>query len=254
MKTFLSGLQYAPYFGTLLVFLGAVRLFLFYQYYDISIMSYLEFSEVLISFMDNIIIFSALGSISGVFFSWMISLDIAEQKRIEASGEANASADLKSGKRQLILYLTLLAILLAFLFWKNVNMAITMVIWLCIGWLFIVIRRSAKESPLLMTVISCMLGLLFLVTLVGVLSINEARIVRKFAKSIRTTILFKDGNKFESTSQDFVIGNTRNYLFIQHDSDTSFSVYRMDDIKSLHEKILKRASKSKQTHRSKGKL
>lgn len=58
MKTKKGGLtltQFIPYIGSILIFLGVLRLTYFYNSFGVSIINYLEFSEILSSFLGAII-------------------------------------------------------------------------------------------------------------------------------------------------------------------------------------------------------
>lgn len=48
--------QILPYLGSYVVFLGVSRLLYYYESFGITITNYLEFSEILTSFLDIIVI------------------------------------------------------------------------------------------------------------------------------------------------------------------------------------------------------
>jgi len=77
--------QYLTYVGPLLIFLGMTRLITFYNSFGVSITSYLDFSEVLTSFFDILIIvviFLAYTSIQNYLASGKSDTEKANKKRL----------------------------------------------------------------------------------------------------------------------------------------------------------------------------
>jgi hypothetical protein len=71
-----------PYTGSFIVLLGVVRLVIFYERFGIQILDFLEFSEIVTSFLDFIIIILALVLVMSVhsFLNWDIEMDKAQNE------------------------------------------------------------------------------------------------------------------------------------------------------------------------------
>src|SRR5688572_22936951 len=73
-------IQYLPYVGSFIIFLGVTRLIFYYSSFGINIVSFLEFSEIITSFLDIIVIASIFIIFSFIQYFLMVSRKDEERK------------------------------------------------------------------------------------------------------------------------------------------------------------------------------
>jgi hypothetical protein len=236
-----------PYAGPVLIFIGVVRLHLYYSSFNISIVDFLDFSEILTAFLDDLILlgFYALLMIVAVFFTTpKFEGDKAEFVQVflaEHSFAKRIVAFLKWTSSLIVfLNLSFIAILAArffkkeglepafwVFFWNNLLVLIVFFVFEFRYRYFV--RYQRHFDPWYSNL------LLFLVLLLSILFQQvqyDIRSVKHHKKFAHVTFGLDDAI-IKSDSTAYYIGNTRNYLFFydeEHENTTVYPMFRVRQI------------------------
>lgn len=242
--------QYLTYVGPFIIFLGMARLMTFYNSFGISITSYLEFSEIITSFFDIILLVALLfaySSIQNFLMSNKEEIEKANTKRQEILNEKNYF-------KIWWLYIKYLKVLLVFGFLTIIgcvishyrfNYVTTWTIFLvsvAFGLLifFIVIGAEIERKHLHFNstiprkrFIYFTLYTLALTFCVIYYSSYQARSIKIDKTTIGVTITLDNDRIIVSDSTNYYIGKTQNYLFFYHEKEKTTDVYPMSRIKQM---------------------
>lgn len=227
-----------PYSTAALIFLGTSKLLFYYSQFGVNIITFLDFGEIITSFLDVLISFVFVLS-----YSWMQFID--RNKKTEKETE-NLTQEDEKGKVK-INSKTLSSIVFVVLFLLQIAILIyTIHDWFTRNWrsfiifstvagftlLFLYLLRSiAKkfESPLYKQLFRLSAALLISEMLIICLAFSDYSDVMFNHKYLGTRILFdtklsdsSNSNLFTSDSSKFYIGNTSRYIFI-HDKKFNFT-------------------------------
>lgn len=230
-----------PFATAGLIFLGVTRLYYYYQFFGINIVSFLDFSEILTSFFDIIIVV-----VIGLGLSWIQFIKIPEKKRSDETG-GNARNEQKKARWEI--FWSIIAILInGYFVYDSIKELLKenwrpIVIFLIFGglgvllgaWLYRMSKRV--ESRVLKNIL--LLTTIIVVSEMFVIfaATTEFSEVKHDQKYLGTSIVFnknivlKDSSKrFVSDSSNYYIGKTNNYVFIYHANENVTTVYRMADV------------------------
>jgi len=232
------------YFPMFLVFLGTLKLIVFYNSFNITIVEYLDFSEVLISFVDSIIFYIAIFLLPLLILLsfWGKSMGKINsetfQENIQMSFTERIIKDLK--KRKIIYTLFLIEIIII-VFWGKWDEAKVALIIMFPG-MYIVdfviseLRIAYKKQynyyippTYLNTYTILSLFTIFIIRD----TLNEVIEIKYNHKYYGTEVQFEN-EKIKSDSVNNYIGQTRNYIFFYNLNNRESNIYpksRMISIK-----------------------
>ena len=242
--------HYLPYVGSIIIFLGVTRLIFFYKAFGVQIVSYLDFSEIITSFLDIIVIV-----VFFLVFSFLQNFLIEDKATVDKDHTIRHEIFEENhfGKR-LLLHFMLYRILI-----------IMCIISLIVDLAFIILDKSAKYSSFLWT-----LGIFFMVFLIVFIGteidrkhyqFDTSTLTRRFYQILYATLLAiiamivftkmqvdgirKEKNTYGvkvlmdneqlvvSDSTNYYIGKTQNYLFIYHEKSKTTDIIPMSRVKQI---------------------
>lgn len=242
--------QYLGYVGPLIIFLGMARLMSFYGAFGISIISYLEFSEIITSFFDIlffVVLIFACTSINNFLTRNKNDIEEADKRRQELLTEADPWKLLR-------LYFNYLGILIIsglvvtigccvshFLF--NGITSLTLLIAITIFIFFIIFtivsieidRKHIHFQSSISRRWYIFLTLYCLTLIMGVTyySSYQANLIKNDKSTFGVSIILDNNQKIISDSTNYYIGKTQNYLFIYHEALKTTDVFPMSRVKQM---------------------
>lgn len=258
-----SFLRFVPYAGVTLIFLGFVRLMTYYTAFGINIINFLEFSEIVTTFLDMtvVITIAIIGmTIQGIWHNSpgerqkMFTENFKKYERIRKKKGCIFWRKRWSIRGKCIWHcmpmIVLLLILLSYLGYLHNHLNRNQ-IFRMFGHLIVLSllfstaifklerrhlkRNSSIESRQQMQVLVYGI-LLFLIVLIS--SFSDVSGVRRDKSTYEVSFVMEDETTNKETlivsdSSDYYIGNTKNYLFFYHQCGDSTEVIPMKQVKSL---------------------
>jgi hypothetical protein len=236
-----------PYLGSFIIFLGVLRLTFFYDEFKIDIISYLEFTEIITSFFDILIILLSLIAMSTMFII-MNKIHLKENNKKLLTQILGSDSFWKRLKLYPLYYSNLLLnylitiVALTLFYYKNTPFY---VIIMCSGALlvgFVVeiiiteikIKHHTLSSSKDSIILSSMMMLSIIVCVYTVeLATQEANDIKEKKMYYGTTLYLDDSTKLVSDSTNYYIGKTQNFIFFYHEKAKTTDVYPMDRVKQL---------------------
>ena len=234
-------LKFTSLLTAFLVACGVLRFYIYYKMFNISILRFIDISEILILFMDNLLGYFAIivPSALNIFFLVKFSGHFAKYKPISfvelirdqlpVSGSFFVgtctgaiiyfllSKNLKLKDLFLLIVLIILFIILfpAVFYYTN-------------AFLIDYLKTQMDLSTLLLLFIC-----FFLICYTVIISYLEVDKVKHmgFYKSVK--IKFKSEPIINGTPEKFYIGMTKNFIFIYEKSIATTTVYKMNDLESI---------------------
>jgi hypothetical protein len=241
---------FVPYVGSVLIFLGTFRLMMFYNGFGISIIQFLDFTEIITSFLDILILSVIL--LSFAFFQNFLFLDSKTRMRQQLLREEILKKneflrDLKLYFKYFRLYLIASAgiLLYSFISYKYNNSISLFSIFKIFILLFIIFllqnislsidRRHVenKTSSRDKFVFSTLSNLLFFVVVIIGFTQYQIHDVIKNHSTNGTTITLDDNTSLESNNTNYYIGKTLNYVFYYHEKTKSTDIIPMTRVKQI---------------------
>jgi hypothetical protein len=242
--------QYIAYGSPFIIFLGMVRLIIFYNSFGISITDYLDFSEIITSFFDIIVlvvVFFGIALIQSFLIRDKEKLERANAKRQEILKEENYF-------KLWWLYVKYLKGLIAITFLVIVGCVIghfwfsSVTIWAlfltssALVFLIFVIVTSVEIERKDLQFNATIAGRRFIYFVLYGLAITfcvssysfyQANSIMKDKTNIGVTIILSNDKAIVSDSSNYYIGKTKNYLFIYHEKEKTTDVYPIARIKQM---------------------
>ncbi|MBI3193994.1 MAG: hypothetical protein HYZ34_05920 [Ignavibacteriae bacterium] len=241
--------ELAPYGGAFLIFLGVVKLTIYYSAFNLQITSFLDLTEILSAFLNDLLFMT-------IAFSFLIVFDLATSSKSELESNKNLhetfSLEPKFWKRFavflkmfggfLIPFNTILIFILIWHFLKHTDSIYTHL------WSFF--------SPNLMSVCAYLLleskrkyytiyqktldpstfNIMLYVIIILITLINNTRIdvqnVKEKKRFAKTSFVI-DSIVINSDSLHYYIGNTKNYLFFYDQQYNRTTVFPMNKVNSI---------------------
>lgn len=243
-------LQLLPYLGPFIILLGVIRLMCFYNAFGISVIDFLDFSEIVTSFLDitAFIIFVLLYAVvQGVLFN-----NPEQEKSLNSQFELLLEE--KRTVKLITLYFRYLSSLLIFLLFIDVilvicnlyfhsvssyELLITNYIFLALIFFIIVIveierKHKIKNSTLNnRRFIYLVLRVMVLLVIVANIATYQVHGIKVNKSHLGITVYLDDNSVLKSDSNNYYIGNTKNYLFYYHEKTKTSDVYPINKIKQL---------------------
>ncbi len=249
--------KFLPSLGSILIFLGVLKLSIYYSFFNIEIVNYLTFPEILISFFNDIIVIVITLIVAFVFALIILSSKSRkkEKETLSTIVENNytkgkkyfSTATIQSSKSkrsilEAIIIFVLLVIFGYLLFYKiNTKLSILWLILLYCLTNYSILRLSDKLLDNYISLYKKMpntllswAGYSFLVFA----SMICYRAVYTFISvknlKVNNGVIFQvDDNIVISDNSNYYIGKTQHYLFVFNEKTNETSVYPMNRIKML---------------------
>lgn len=228
---------YVPIVTSGLIFLGVSRLIFYYAFFSINILSFLDFGEIITSFLDTIVVSIVL----------VLSLMLQFQPPYKKQDQNYASPLSKWQLYALLIIILMIAGALLYFFisitLKDLKFVKIFIIYGGVGAIIIYFfRRQYKNHRTKLIRQISFLGMILIGSeiFIMLLTIQEYRgvkINKKFEGTIiefnKDTYLDDSSNIHISGKNSYYIGKTNNYLFIHHLDKKVTSVYPMSCVKRI---------------------
>lgn len=235
--------QYLPYAGTGLVVLGWVRLYTYYQFFAVNIGNYLEFSEIISSFADKLVMLTFAILICLAFIRMVDRPPTKKSKSDIAFQRSNEVYETKDSPPPKLKASMTEILTLCFLFLCITG--IIYVLWIAIGsvwpvilgalfWFLIMfvfgsfLFQNIKKHGILSPITLLIVYGNVIVLLIG-LSIADACLV-KYGKMNRNVVVHLDHETIKSHQNFYYVGKTNNFIFFYNDSTETADVYPMERV------------------------
>jgi hypothetical protein len=226
-----------PYFIPACIFLGILKLLIFYNSFSIDIVYYIGFSEILMSFLNNlwlyIIMIIAPILLYFLFFRndgqsqtqrFTERLGLTTRQRFKLAFTQNSFTDFLAFISMFPLFV--MALFFPFLF-RYLAIAVSQ---LAFGFLMnewrVIKIKSGRDVDYLVQAIA--IGSSFIVMLVIGVAFFETDTV-KFGKYNRTKVVFKDTTVIADANNIFV-GKTENFIFFYNPISKAPIIYKSSDL------------------------
>lgn len=245
----ISLISFIPYISSVIVFLGVIRLMTFYNHFGISILTYLEFSEILTSFLDVLSISFCFLFIAFMYNFLSIDLKSADEESVRSSlvKETDIVRIVSGYFRLMAMQLlivgcfVILSVLLHFFYRPFTDSQIEIIVSFFVfvfAFNIAVVemervyikRQISKQYKQIVSLTS--LAFVF-VMIVMFVAYHEANRIKLDYANNGTTIEFTNGKVLRSDKSNYFIGKTHQYVFVYHGKTLSTEVISMDYVKSL---------------------
>ena len=238
-----------PYSGTVLIIFGAIKLITFFSFFGVNITPYLDFTEILTLFLNNIIAFGSVFLILNFILFLISPKSIDEESAINIE---NSTSEKKIYKRlkyyngtgpidmlTITIGLILIGIILLFINKSKIWDIITIGGALWIGFLIKVLVLEVRRQYIIKyekypKAIYLQMFLIFVVLLAMTLRTAYKEYDNIKNKKINTgTEITLSNVKITSTKQYYYILNTRNYVFFYDEKNKSCDIFPMAEVKKI---------------------
>jgi hypothetical protein len=215
-----------PYVIPSLIFLGIARLSFYYARFNVNILLYLDFSEILTSFFDFIIVLAVSSSI----FVTIVSISTAlEGKK-------------KNEFLEILFFLISFGLGIALLYLIQHEIAtdyILIIFGFSVAWMLIVVLYTTRVGDARTNEMGYKIFLFFFTLTSFIMAIwmatwLDTRSIKVYKRYLGVKIVYNDTTKsLISDSTTYYIGNTSNYLFVYNQRDDVTTVQKMDNVKTI---------------------
>lgn len=243
-------IRFLPYFGPYIIFLGVTRLLFYYSSFGVTITNFLEFSEIITSFLDIlaiIVIQFVFGIIQSFLMKSKKEIDEENSLREKLLDEANFFIRLKlycAYYYRLIfntLGMLLIVSILSF-FSKNINY--TTIIYLSLSSLSLFIyaiivvevdvkHKLVNSSDKDKQFSGLLLYSLLFIGLTLTYSYSQVENVKVKKTTFGTSIILEDNTILVSDSSNYFIGKTQGYIFFYHEATKSTDIIPVSKLKKM---------------------
>ncbi len=248
--------NYFPIASAFLILFGVTRLIYFYLYFNVHIISYLEFSEIITSFFDILLISFYL-----IFYSFLQQIFSNLYQDIKTySRDFNTWVSQDKFHKRLPIYIKLFypyffsSIILLFVF-DNLFFLLTeihllfLIIGIFISLTFIIVKSEIERPHYIFSlngayldgemfpklkkyfhfVFNFLLSILVLITFVT----KQVSHIKNDNSTYGTRITLDNDSTLISDSTTYYVGKTQNYVFIFHEKEKSTQVIPMTRVKEM---------------------
>lgn len=234
-------LQYAGLVSTIVLLCGMLKFYIYYKQFGISILRFIDLSEIFALFMDNL-----LGYISMLIpttLNLLIIVSATKNKFLDDNYSAFDS--IKNHWVTLVLFAAILIIYASFYFYfgrgiKKFDYILLLIfITACIigvPWLFLWIMHTNRNGLAIMHDANFIYFCLLCFLLIGfaiAAAFAETRKVKKDGFLSKVKITLKDGSSLDSDHKVYFIGMTKAYFFIYNSVQKECLVYKTEEIKKM---------------------
>lgn len=242
--------KYFPYLGSFIIFLGVTRLMLFYYAFGIPILDYLDFTEIITSFFDIILL-------AVVFLAFTLIQGLLLHDKSEIIADKKISNELLEENNFLIrfglyviynktLLITGAFLTLSFAIWNLIAkimswkyLLIFASIFFLSFWIMIIPLEMHRKHQILNSstgtkrLLSILFNTILFVFVVFVIASMQARAI-KLEKTTYGSMIALENNEFlVSDSTNYYIGKTSNYVFFHHEETNSTDAIPISSVKRI---------------------
>ena len=241
---------YLPYVGSFIIFLGVARLIFFYSAFGVSIVNFLDFSEIITSFLDIIVIavfIFAYSFLQGFILRNKESYDEKDELRKQILSEGNFLKRIWLHMKLCNeLFISGLFFIAAFFAWHFFNKDITYssILWiaclyLCIFGLLVLmteisrIHHHSNSTIHYRRFIAMLFYTVLLIGLVIYFAHKQVTSIKEDKSTYGVSIILDNDQTIVSDSTNYYVGKTVNYLFFHHEKENTTDVIPMTRVKQI---------------------
>ncbi len=238
-----------PYSGAFLIFWGMLKLTIYFKAFNISINDFLEFSEILTSFFDDLLFYSG-SLILGIFLNYLTitksEIDENDKLKIKIYKEKSIFRRFWLNVKSifpLLLPFNIFAIVFMIIIYFIKNESIIPIIWYFIGFnsllIILFIFFEYKRHYYLLTGIHIdytyfniiLYSSIFTILLIFYTKAEVAQV--KYYHKYENVSFFHDNKEIKSNRIKYYIGKTKNYLFFYDSKAKTTYVFSMQHIDKM---------------------
>lgn len=245
----LKTIELIPLFGTALVIMGAGRLMGYYNFFHIPIMHFLDFSEIITSFLDvltmgGLVIMSGLlGLIKGVRHTSKTFAENDLRTTLTTARKKHRNFLIRNAIMILVVtagtgVMYLFNLIPAVVFW------VLVIIDVCAALFFALmdyednIADTLKSlNPLLRFVIKISFITFIMFYIFYLVGFGEGFFTKQTHFYEDVSVFFNDNKTMNSDSNNYYIGNTRNYLFYYHEATKASDIIPMSRVNQIQFRV-----------------
>lgn len=235
-----------PYIGGATVLLSIINAIIFYSFFGIRILDYLEFSESLFLFLDNILIVTIVGLIAFVVFLYFIN-KLMKNKAIKIEYAIGIETHKIKHPKDIKAILIFLCILLPLynaisLIWFQKDIP-EVILTDCFGvWAILMQianlkmmnyfdkeKESKKYIPIYFLAV---FASLFSFTVI-IWNSRKAISIKYDHKNTNQTIFFKSGTTLSTSDSLLYIGQTKNFIFFYNPKNDEKTIIKLDELSKI---------------------
>ncbi|MNK32886.1 hypothetical protein D3C87_513570 [compost metagenome] len=232
--------EISPLIVGFLIFLGFLKLDLYYGHWNINISQYLDFSEILLSFLQdiNIIFFfvvilatqSTFGYIAISSIDKKVSQNQVQSETTQYKGLVDQlEENIEKHKKVSLIAMIVLTLIFGILFWWYLKLTLLYLTFL--GFVQIIafsIDRFLSRNENVVNPIT------FIIVFLGfTLCISKYEINQTEKHSIQYKFTMVDGSEISTNSQLIFIGKTNNYVFLFDNENCNSKVMKTENISGI---------------------
>jgi hypothetical protein len=239
-----------PYLGSFIIFLGMTRLMTYYSSFGVNIINYLEFSEIITSFFDIILIVVFVILYSTIQNFLLINKSAQNEKLLFQNKIEGIEKFTKRLLQYFLYYLEFICsaifIFIGYyiysLFNKNIdkNVLIGQGISSVLFFVFLIIsfeinikHKHIKSTINDKNIIDYFLFSLLFIAYTMFISYNQVHFVKDKKSTYGTIIKLNDNTVLQSDSNNYYIGKTQKFLFFYHEYTKTTDVIPVSNLKCL---------------------
>lgn len=234
-------LKYLPFTGGLLIFLGVLKVAIYYQYFEIPILSFLSVSDVLLLFLND------LNSVLVILIIAVVHALTSKEIIEGLSPSIDFDYIILKIRWFLVFFFGLLCIVFIFLLkYEVIHIAIWniyLVVFLAIQFLTFLFMKKTVNKETFKTEIDFrahnLLTLLIVLSAVSIMPLLAIKDISNIEKNNDKIVLYFDNDeKFMNSNTIYYLGKAGEYHFFFDNIKKTSITFRNSDIKKLEKKAL----------------
>lgn len=232
--------EISPLIIGFLIFLGFLKLDLYYSHWNINISQYLDFSEILLSFLQdiNIIFFfvvilatqSTFGYIAISSIDKKVSQNQVQSETSQYKGLVDQlEENIEKHKKVSLIAMIVLTLIFGILFWWYLKLTLLYLTFL--GFVQIIafsIDRFLSRNENVVNPIT------FIIVFLGfTLCISKYEINQTEKHLVQYEFTMVDGSEISTNAQLIFVGKTNNYVFLYDNENFNSKVMKTENISSI---------------------
>lgn len=238
-----------PFVGSFLVFLGMLKLIIYYKAFNIEITAFLNFDEIITSFLNDLIIYGIMfliGIVLNFYSTDKYEIDKSEELKSNFFNEKRMLKRLWIVTKSSLPYLVILNISILLIFFvarfkSDINFKPTLFTLIAINgllfisFIFMELKRhyyltyDKQVDPTYFNIFLMMTLFSYFIVFYTFAEISNVKLNKKYEN-----VNFKLDDKYvQSDAINYYIGKTKNYLFFYSDKDKKTIVYPITRIKEI---------------------
>lgn len=230
-KEKLSFLSVIPYIGSILIFLEISRLLLFYAFFDIDILNFVSFEELLVYFMDLLPYGIAL-----ICWNYFLKFHL-----IDSNPDDPADTNPKIKKRintGVVLLYVMIFLMICFAgieTFRKYKILWFSLLPLCSLGVFFILQWYLKSNSKYISKYNggVIITIFLFLTIMIINTLKNAIEIKYDGENTGVEILLTNDHKIVSNSSIFYVGKTKDYVFIYNVEMKNCSVIKMDMVQEL---------------------